>query len=169
MAHRGGKNCWKVALFDFMVQNKQKKVIPSATSHVQKLGLILLTFLAHLQLMDSPRFCQLTAAQEGKEWDENIFCRDGWDGMEVLWVQCGTLIKLDGTVGDGNKICGTSGDQSNFCPRTGLYCFLALSQTSMYAYTKIIIITTRMWANAQPDGRPAEHRWRPLFNAAKFS
>ena len=27
---------------------------------------------------------------------------------------------------------------------------------------------TRMWANAQPDGRPAEHRWRRLFNAAKF-
>jgi len=26
-----------------------------------------------------------------------------------------------------------------------------------------------MWANAQPDGRPAEHRWRPLFNAAKFA
>jgi len=25
-----------------------------------------------------------------------------------------------------------------------------------------------MWANAQPDGRPAEHRWHPLFNAAKF-
>jgi len=28
--------------------------------------------------------------------------------------------------------------------------------------------TTRMWANAQRDGRPAEHRWRLLFNAAKF-
>jgi len=28
--------------------------------------------------------------------------------------------------------------------------------------------TTRMWANAQRDGRPAEYRWRPLFNAAKF-
>jgi len=27
---------------------------------------------------------------------------------------------------------------------------------------------TRMWANAQRDGRPYEHRWRPLFNAAKF-
>jgi len=26
----------------------------------------------------------------------------------------------------------------------------------------------RMWANAQRDGRPAEHRWLPLFNAAKF-
>jgi len=30
------------------------------------------------------------------------------------------------------------------------------------------IENTRMWANAQPDGRPAEHRWRPQFNAAKF-
>jgi len=25
---------------------------------------------------------------------------------------------------------------------------------------------TRMWANDQRDGRPVEHRWRPLFNAA---
>jgi len=25
-----------------------------------------------------------------------------------------------------------------------------------------------MWANAQRDGRRAEYRWRPLFNAAKF-
>ena len=25
-----------------------------------------------------------------------------------------------------------------------------------------------MWANAQRDGRPAEHRWRPLFNATNF-
>jgi len=24
------------------------------------------------------------------------------------------------------------------------------------------------WANAQRDGRPAEYRWHPLFNAAKF-
>jgi len=30
-------------------------------------------------------------------------------------------------------------------------------------YTK-----TRMWANAQRDGCPAEYRWCPLFNAAKF-
>ena len=25
-----------------------------------------------------------------------------------------------------------------------------------------------MWADAQRDGHPAEHRWCPLFNAAKF-
>ena len=30
------------------------------------------------------------------------------------------------------------------------------------------IIIPRMWANAQRDGRPAEYRWHPLFNAAKF-
>jgi len=30
------------------------------------------------------------------------------------------------------------------------------------------LFSTRMWANAQRDDRPAEHRWRPLFNAAKF-
>ena len=29
-------------------------------------------------------------------------------------------------------------------------------------------IKTRMWANAQRDSYPAEYRWRPLFNAAKF-
>jgi len=27
---------------------------------------------------------------------------------------------------------------------------------------------TRMWATAQREGRPAEYRWSPLFNAAKF-
>jgi len=27
---------------------------------------------------------------------------------------------------------------------------------------------TRMWADAQRDGCPAKHRWRPLLNAAKF-
>jgi len=25
-----------------------------------------------------------------------------------------------------------------------------------------------MWANAERDGRSAEYRWHPLFNATKF-
>jgi len=29
-------------------------------------------------------------------------------------------------------------------------------------------IKTRMWVDAQRDGRPAERRWRLLFNATKF-
>jgi len=28
--------------------------------------------------------------------------------------------------------------------------------------------STRIWADAQRDVRPAEYRWRPLLNAAKF-
>jgi len=28
--------------------------------------------------------------------------------------------------------------------------------------------TTRMWANAQRDGHPAEYSWHPLLNALKF-
>jgi len=36
------------------------------------------------------------------------------------------------------------------------------------AYSSAKIIKLEMWANAQPDGRPAEYMWRPLFNAAKF-
>ena len=31
-----------------------------------------------------------------------------------------------------------------------------------------IFIQHALWANVQRDGRPAENRWRPLFNAAKF-
>jgi len=30
------------------------------------------------------------------------------------------------------------------------------------------LVLTRMWADAQCDGRPAKYRWRPLFNAVKF-
>jgi len=33
---------------------------------------------------------------------------------------------------------------------------------------RVYQVPTRKWANAQRDGRPAEHKWRPLFNAANF-
>jgi len=32
----------------------------------------------------------------------------------------------------------------------------------------VINTIIRMWANAQRDGRPAEYRWRPVLNTAKF-
>jgi len=47
---------------------------------------------------------------------------------------------------------------TNFC----LHCLISYSQL----YPPIKYET--MWANAQRDGRPAEHSWHPLFNAAKF-
>jgi len=35
-------------------------------------------------------------------------------------------------------------------------------------FMNFIINETKMWANAQRDGHPAEYRWRLLFNDAKF-
>jgi len=46
-----------------------------------------------------------------------------------------------------------------------------LFPAKLLASTKKIEIKSKTrlnWANAQRDGCPAEHRWHPLFNAAKF-
>ena len=48
-----------------------------------------------------------------------------------------------------------------------------LAQSGKYDWPNVCgddaaLCQTRMWANAQRDGGPAEYRWRPLFNAAKF-
>ena len=52
--------------------------------------------------------------------------------------------------------------------REGLHCTFLVFCVFMFLLYCILYCKPRMWANAQPDGRPAEHRWRPLFNAAKF-
>jgi len=39
---------------------------------------------------------------------------------------------------------------------------------AIYSDTQNNTYTTRMWANAQRDGCPAEYKWRPLSNATKF-
>jgi len=41
-------------------------------------------------------------------------------------------------------------------------------KTSMWQANIDKPIKTRMWASAQCDGRPAEYRWCPMFNTAKF-
>jgi len=45
---------------------------------------------------------------------------------------------------------------------------LSQLNTGRFALRAMLPVITRMWANAQRDGRPVEYRWRPLFNAAKF-
>ena len=58
----------------------------------------------------------------------------------------------------------TSTDPENSL-KTDINCRVAYNLVTKDTATKTI---TRMWANAQRDGRPAEYRWRPLFNAANF-
>jgi len=45
---------------------------------------------------------------------------------------------------------------------------IAVKTLGMANADSVKTVKTRMWANAQWDGRPAERRWRPLFNAANF-
>ena len=62
-------------------------------------------------------------------------------------------------------VCGVSVDLAH------IFCTHVRNRISICAVNHLrhrFSFTTRMWANAQRDGRPAEHRWHPLFNAAKF-
>jgi len=53
-----------------------------------------------------------------------------------------------------------------YCTRSGRVSVWRIHvRCTLWAKNNII---TRMCANAQRDGRPAEYRWRPLFNTAKF-
>jgi len=53
------------------------------------------------------------------------------------------------------------------CRHTGFIAICHFLFLNLGIFTIQYNTKTRMWANAQPDGRPAKHRWRPLFNAAK--
>ena len=44
--------------------------------------------------------------------------------------------------------------------------FVDIKLCPQYAICYHFIRQLEIWANAQRDGRPAEYRWRPLFNAA---
>jgi len=50
----------------------------------------------------------------------------------------------------------------NFSYACAYYC------AQLWSTTQHRTVVTRMWTNAQRDGRPAKHKWRPLFNAVKF-
>ena len=43
-----------------------------------------------------------------------------------------------------------------------------LNNAHDFIYVRKKLNQTRMWVDAQRDGCPAEYRWRPLINAAKF-
>jgi len=55
---------------------------------------------------------------------------------------------------------------TNFLKKLATACWYGLSKEFYNIQTSTN--KTRMWANAQRNGCPAKHRWRPLFNAAKF-
>jgi len=78
----------------------------------------------------------------GPIWLDNVACT----GSETHLFDC-----LHSSWGRHN--CGHDEDVSITCDAT--------------VYGNAIV--TRMWANAQRDGRPAEYRWRPLFNVQSLA
>jgi len=94
------------------------------------------------------------------EWQEGV--TDNW-----LSVEYWTFYIDDEAAKYTLRISGyVDGDDGRGLYVCEIFCYL--TQEYYTLYTRHKLIKTRMWANAQPDGRPAEHRWRPLFNAAKF-
>jgi len=70
-----------------------------------------------------------------------------------------TSYRYPGVERDSLVTSYTSGDEPE-------HIIVACKNQVSIATTQLTTTTTRMWANAQRDGRPAEYRWRPLFNAA---
>ena len=84
--------------------------------------------------------------------------------MKVGW-SIGALNTTQLYIGwnDVTVICGHI-TISVLCGNTAYCVTLSGEDTSRYLNK----IELEMWANDQIDGRPAEYRWRPLLNAAKF-
>jgi len=69
----------------------------------------------------------------------------------------------------GNRLAATAVYLVNGSVTPSPFVTLFLNPSDAFprgSYPKLKL--TRMWVNAQRDGRPSEYRWRPLFNAAKF-
>jgi len=64
----------------------------------------------------------------------------------------------------GNVVGGVNGTIQE------MYSYLVTIQVCSYCFYEYgcNICVTSMWANAQRDGRTAEYRWCPVFNAAKL-
>jgi len=90
---------------------------------------------------------------------------NSWDRFGSLRHPCKfQLVSRRGSVTARHS---SSGSQPNFARLNRGRQLYSAGQPSRCALAHILVVT-RMWANAQPDGRPTEHRWRPLFNAGKF-
>jgi len=110
----------------------------------------------------------------------------GGDGpyVKLLWprlINCSSLITIMHYTRQINRHCNniTNGacavkvnQQKMLCKMcytfAGAVWVRLLPNYKKRSATETIINMTRMWADAERDGRPVEYRWRPLFNAAKF-
>ena len=74
-------------------------------------------------------------------------------------------LPLLGGIINGNKILATD---FKWKTENSMAYYKRIYIEALFSVTSYVIGLTRMWANAQRNGRPAEYRWRPLFNDTKF-
>ena len=114
-------------------------------------------------------------------------CKNGWTDRNAVWTIWTRLGPRKHALGGGaywRNLMNTieqsmRGGDAAFLSNYFDHFLLLLLLLSFPNYTAFTICwhliritfpkTIEMWANAQRDGRPAECRWYPLFNAAKFS
>jgi len=77
----------------------------------------------------------------------------------------GTLQMAPVCTSSNTCFLGSDGDHTTRFVTIGWF---YVRSTAMRPYNSVILYHTRMWTNAERHGRPAEYRWRPLFNATKF-
>jgi len=93
--------------------------------------------------------------------------------LERDWLTAAKAFQHKAQKCDG-RIDNTAITQSNIncvCTSKKIRTFVIYSVNTTYINTHIYALThgqLEMLANVQRDGHPAEYRWRPLFNAAKF-
>jgi len=71
---------------------------------------------------------------------------------------CGSMVDIQSAAAENRR--GTKDERKKGETMGKIECLHLLRRAAT--------IITRMWANAQRDGCPAEYRWRPAFNAAVF-
>ena len=77
-------------------------------------------------------------------------------------LKCVSLPSSSSSPRTTKKYCYAQATHAHSCVELQMKTVIVTEQTN-----RLKKWTTRMWANAQRGGRPAEYRWCPLFNATK--
>ena len=88
--------------------------------------------------------------------------------IDILQGSVATCLRCDGDISEWLLCKFTSEPVSERILKIGQHLMKRRARAVACFWLTAVYNKLEMWANAQRDGRPAEYRWRPLFNAAKF-
>jgi len=128
----------------------------------------------YLKTVTDTMDCSNTAWCVQLTYDETWSVQLTWDETCSSWTRPSLIVTRWMPMRDRACMWSMLPATNSDAFRRGILCLLAHNTQTHSMTTKLITAKIQkknkleMWANAQRDGRPAEYRWRPLFNAAKF-